>query len=328
MMFRDRRLQATLLIFLVVSVCALVLTLSRVDWINVAFIIAITIFSGLFAWLSSRKVTPVPFHNGQFRKDLLLVLVLFVSVMIVRTLGFWQEFVLAEKAGMIALSISAILLIDRSSPTYFGLNFDKILKQLLWFIGGFAVIWAGFALVHIISPMILGLKSTSIFFELPKANVESLYFLLMYLFGNFAEEIFFRGYIQTKLEQSTGFIYALLIQSVLFALYHIIYLFTYRGSDPLGYIGIYLLFTMLFGLGVGMFYKLSRSILASTLLHASWNFFITQKFLIPKVMIENGKTWWDSSGWDYMVATVLFVIVMAILLFIRCRKARKCGQAF
>lgn len=325
-MFQDRRLQATLLIFLVVSVCALVLTFSRVDWINVAFVISITVFSGLFAWLSSRKVTPIPFHDGQFRKDILLVLVLFVCVMAVRTLGFWQEYVLAEKAGMIALSISSILLIDRSCPSYFGLRFNKILTQLLWYVAGFAVIWVGFALIHIIAPMILGLKSTSIFFELPKANLESLYFLLMYLFGNFAEEIFFRGYIQTKLEQSTGFIFALLIQSVLFALYHIIYLFTYRGSDPLGYIGIYLLFTMLFGIGVGMFYKLSRSILAATLLHASWNFFITKRLLIPKVMIENGKVFWDSGGWDYMVATVFFVIVMAILLYIRCRKARKCGQ--
>jgi membrane protease YdiL (CAAX protease family) len=290
-------------------------------------VLAVTILSGLFALLSKRKITPIPFKDGSFAKDMALMLVFFGAIMLVRLLGYWQEYVLAEKAGMIALSISAIVLIDRSSPIYFRLRFDGIMMQILWFVAGAAIFWIGFAIYRFGVPIIFGFDTTGVIIELPEINPAFFYLLLAFLSGNFAEELFFRGYIQTKLEQSRGFCMALLVQAGLFAIYHINYILSYRGSDSVGYIAMYLLFTGLFGIGMGLFFKLSKSILAATLVHAFWNFFLSPRFLVPKIEIDHGRSFWGWGNFDYMFATFFFVAVMSVWLLSARRRAKRCGQA-
>lgn len=326
-MIHDKRFQSVLLIFLIISVFALILTLSPGYWLNTAYVIAITVFAFLFAWLCKRKVTPIPLRDGDFKKDLVLMLIFFVCIMIVRFTGYWQQMILAEKAGMIALTFSAILLIDRSSPKYFGLDFSNIWRQLLWFVAGVAIIWTGFAIYRIGAPLILNLDSTGIMFNLPTFDARMIAYVISCLVWNFAEEIFFRGYVLTKLGQSSRFWIALLVSSTLFALYHFNYILSYHGGSPVSYILSYLGFTFIFGLGMGLFYKVSGSILASTLVHAFWNVFFASRYLVPKVYLDFGKTYLPSSDWDYIFASVFFVVFMLVWYLIKKSRARRCGQA-
>jgi len=47
--------------------------------------------------------------------------------------------------------------------------------------------------------------------------------VLHFFFGNFAEELFFRGYLLTRLERSLGWWKALSAQTLLFGLLHVNY---------------------------------------------------------------------------------------------------------
>jgi membrane protease YdiL (CAAX protease family) len=327
-MLKDRRFLSVLFIFLSVSMLSLVLTLSPDNIQSILFVIVVTAFSFIFAWLARRKVTPIPPGVGTFRNEIVQIAIFFVLIMAVRLTGFNQQFILAEKAGMIALTFATILLVDRSGMQYFGLVPKNILKQLLFGIIGFGVMWVGFCLYRIGIPFIFGLDSTGILIEFPTFDLKFIIFIIALLFWNFAEELFFRGFILTKLEKSAGFWIGLVISSALFGLYHINYILSYGGSDPIGYISMYILFTAIFGFGMGLLYKISGSVLTVTITHALWNIFFAGGNLIPKVYINHGRSYLPSSDYDYMFATIFFALVMLFWYFAAKRNARKCGIAF
>lgn len=325
-MIFDKRFIGTILIFLIVSICALLLTFSVSNFIQLAFIIAVTAMSFTFAWLSERKVTPIPFKDGDFRKDFYTLLFFFGLIMLVRFFGYWQDFVFAEKACTIALTISSIVLIDRSSTKYFGVQFRKPLIQILWVILAIAIIWIGFVLYRFGLPLILGSQSTGLVIELPTFDLNFFAYALTLLMWNFSEELFFRGYVLTKLEQSTNFWIALVISSALFGLYHVNYILSYQGTNPLGYILSYVLFCFLFGFGMGLLYKLTKSIITTTLVHAFWNLFFASRYLVPKIYINYGQTSFPLADFDYIFAIIFFILVMFAFYVAEKRKARRCGR--
>lgn len=323
----DKRFIGTILIFLVVSICALLLTFSISNYIQLAFIVAVTAMSFTFAWLSERKVTPIPFKDGNFKKDIGTMLIFFALIMLVRFFGYWQDFIFAEKACTIALTISAIVLIDRSSTKYFGVQFRKPLTQILWGILAIAIIWIGFVLYRFGLPLILGWQSTGLIFETPTFDLNFFVYALTLLMWNFSEELFFRGYVLTKLEQSTNFWVALLISSGLFGLYHVNYILSYNGTDPLGYILSYVFFCFLFGVGMGLLYKLTKSVITTSLVHVFWNLFFSPRYFVPKIYINYGQTSFSITDFDYIFAIIFFIGIMLAFYAAEKRKARRCGYA-
>jgi membrane protease YdiL (CAAX protease family) len=246
--------------------------------------------------------------------------------MLVRITGYWQDHMFAEKASIIALTVSSIVLIDRSSIKYFGVQFDKPYSQVLWALLAIAILWSGFALYRFGLPLMLGLKTTGVLIETPVFDIKFIIYGLLLIFWNFSEELFFRGYVIVKLEQSIRFWLSLAISSVLFGLYHVNYILSYKGSDPVGYIAIYILFCTLFGVGMGLLFKLTKSVFVTTAVHVFWNLFFASRYLIPKLYIDYGKSAFPLADYDYMFATVFFIIVLLALYAIMRRKARSCGQ--
>lgn len=326
-MISDKRFIGTILIFLVVAICALLLTFSISNYIQLVFIIAVTAMSFTFAWLSERKVTPIPFKDGNFKKDIVTMLIFFGLIMLVRFFGYWQDYIFAEKACTIALTISSIVLIDRSSTKYFGIQFRKPLFQILWIILALAIIWLGFTLYRFGLPLILGSQSTGMIVELPTFDLNFFVYTFTMLLWNFSEELFFRGYVLTKLEQSTNFWIALLVSSGLFGLYHVNYIISYHGTDPVGYILSYIMFCSMFGIGMGLLYKLTKSVITTTIVHAFWNLFFAQKYLVPKIYINYGQTAFPLADFDYIFAIIFFIGIMLALYAAEKRKARRCGYA-
>lgn len=322
----DKRLLSTILIFFVVSVFSLVLTASLSNYIQLVFILAVTAMSFSLVWLSQRKITPIPHKDGLFKKDIFTILIFFGLIMLVRITGYWYNNMFAEKAGIIALTVSSIVLIDRSTVRYFGVQFDKPFTQILWALSAIAIIWSGFALFWFGVPLLLGLKTTGILIETPVFNSRFFIYALLLVFWNFAEELFFRGYVLVKLEQSVRFWLSLVISSVLFGLYHVNYVLSYKGSDPLGYIFAYILFCTLFGVGMGLLFKLTKSVIVTTTVHVFWNLFFASRYLVPKLYIDFGRTTFTLADFDYMFATVFFILVLLALYAIMKRKARNCGQ--
>lgn len=322
----DRRLLSVILVFLVVSAFSLVLTMSLSGLIPLVFITAVTAMSFIFAWLSQHKITPIPFKDGQFKIDILTILLFYGLIMLVRLNGYWQDGMFAEKAGIIALTVSSIVIIDRSSVRYFGVHFNKPYSQILWALLAIAVIWIGFAIYRFGLPLLLGLKTTGVLFETPVFDAKFIIYGFLLIFWNFSEELFFRGYVLVKLEQSIRFWLSLAISSVLFGLYHVNYILSYKGTDPIGYIAIYILFCTLFGIGMGLLFKLTKSVLVTTTVHVFWNLFFASRYLIPKLYIDYGKSSFPLADFDYMFATVFFIVVLLALYAIMRRKARNCGQ--
>lgn len=85
-----------------------------------------------------------------------------------------------------------------------------------------------------------------------------------FFFGNFAEELFFRGYLLSRLQKAMGWGKALLAQAVLFGLFHVNYdLFP---LDPWGMF-FYVLMAMAFGVLMALLLRHGGTLLVPALVH-------------------------------------------------------------
>jgi membrane protease YdiL (CAAX protease family) len=83
-----------------------------------------------------------------------------------------------------------------------------------------------------------------------------------------SEEGFFRGYVQTHLEKSYGASRAILIQAVLFGIWHFVW-----DLNPFDLWGMvqYMALAFLIGLPFGYFYSKARNLAPVIITHALWN---------------------------------------------------------
>jgi len=296
-------------LFILIAVCSLILSFARIEWLNLAFTILVVILLYFFVQLQSIRMTIVPFMDEEFWKTLKESVFYFLIIMIVRLIIYWVSGDVWEKAAMIVLTILIITLYERHSLVSFGLTLRKTGNQIVWIFTGFGFFWVCFTTTNILLPMIVGFRVTGFEFWTNAFTPAMIFLVIKYLLGNFAEEIFFRGFIQTKIKSATNVWIALLIQSTLFALYHFNYLIWYSGSDPLGYVLFYLLFTFLFGLAIGIIFELSGSVLVCTVIHASYNLFFVPNNLLP--LAQSGKTL-INLPYTNLIALGVFIIIGSI----------------
>ncbi len=290
MMFNPQERQKYVyILFFITALFSFFVAFSRVEIINLAFTIAVVVLSFSFVYLQSMRFTLVPYIRDNTRSAYIKTFTIFGLIMLARLIIYWLTGGVWEKAAMIVITIGAITILERSSLDVYGLHIRNWLNQLVWVVSGFSVMWLFMALTSMIGPMIAGVQVIGFSFRIEPLGLFTIVIALKFLFGNFAEELFFRGFVQTKLKKVSGFWIALLVQSALFALYHINYALWYGGSDVFTYILWYLLFTFIFGLGMGMIFELTNSVIVTTILHAAYNFFFVSINLVPQPVTSSGQ---------------------------------------
>jgi membrane protease YdiL (CAAX protease family) len=128
-----------------------------------------------------------------------------------------------------------------------------------------------------------------------------------FVFGNFAEEIFFRGYLLTRLESSMGWWKALLGQALLFGVFHINYdLFPFH---PLPMV-MYVLMATVFGVLMGLLLRYSGSLLVPALVHPMANLGV---LWVGVTTAGSGITWLTLPLY-YTLQLVLGLVLIPLVL--------------
>lgn len=218
-------------------------------------------------WLSGARAGDLRPYRGEPGGTLWLTTVgYFLLVMAVRLPIYAKTAQIWDKTPMIALVFSSLFLWERLRASDFGLHGRDWRRQAA--AGGllFAVAWLGVALGFYVREWVTnGPPEVAIGGTLDGA----LFNLLMFGYGNFAEELFFRGYVQTKFRRRFGAAAALFMQAALFALYHVNYRIFPRVDWP-GLL-LYLWFTFAFGIVVGVIAERTRGLIAPTIVHVGYN---------------------------------------------------------
>jgi membrane protease YdiL (CAAX protease family) len=132
--------------------------------------------------------------------------------------------------------------------------------------------------------------------------------IIAFLYGNFAEELFFRGYVQNKLDRAADgrgpwlWGAAIAAQSLLFGLFHVNYdLFPFNSTALLWYV----VFSGTFGFIMGTIIRSTGSLLAVAVTHPLWNMRVLSIAAVSTV----------PTSWTYQFVYQIALLVVAGLIF-------------
>jgi len=179
-----------------------------------------------------------------------------------------------EKTPLIYLTILTVLIVEQTDVSVFGFKTRNIGKSLLF----------GFLFFIILD----GLASLTFYLllfgftnRIPVQSYNVLPFILtmpfMTLCVGISEEGLFRGYMQTHLEKFYTSKQAILIQAVLFGVWHFVW--GLNPFDPV-YMFSYVSVTFLIGLLFGYFYSKTRNLAPLVFAHGLFD-------SVPQAIVEN-----------------------------------------
>jgi membrane protease YdiL (CAAX protease family) len=231
----------------------------------------------VFAWNSSySKKADLSYEvNGRTKGRVLLwVFALFMLALSVRVPSVLLLNLPYEKTPLIYLVILTMLIVEKTDVSAFGFKTKNMRKSLLFgllffvLLDGFAMIFYYF-LVFIFANQIpvLSYNVVPLFLTLP----------FMTLCVGISEEGLFRGYMQTHLEEVYSVRRAIIVQAILFGVWHFVW--NLSPFDPFGmlqYVGI----TFLIGLLFGYFYSKTRNLAPLVFAHGLFD-------SVPQGIVEN-----------------------------------------
>ena len=255
-------------------------------------------------------------ENGQrvFLGPLIILIISFFIYFIRYPL--WQYFTAIEPIfGMLILSylivlIIALLLLKKDSKKSLSSVFSNCNTRIILIGVLFGLIYLGlwYSISFILgskfeftSSTILRDYGTYTFHSLPLAFTLSLTFSV---FGAFAEEIAYRGYIQTRISSRYGYVIGIIFSALFFSLQHI---HIFETSWLIQFFQTQLLHVLLFGIFGGyLFFKSKENIWSIFSMHAMLNAFSVSVPIIVTPTFE----------FAYHVAeTVSFVTMIMLLHF-------------
>jgi len=129
-----------------------------------------------------------------------------------------------------------------------------------------------------------------------------------FFFGNFAEELFFRGYLLSRLARSMGWWKALFAQAVLFGFFHV----NYDGFpfDPLPML-FYVLMATAFGVLMGLLLRYSGTLLVPALVHPLSNLGV---LWVGVTYTAYRGSWLTYLGYDPLEVVLGLVLIPLVLL--------------
>ncbi len=208
-------------------------------------------------------------------------LLLFAIIMSIRLPSYASMGMLLEKVPTILLVLLWSFYLRGWKAGDLGLSLRKFWKQVLQGAGFALLYWLLYhATIGLYTAFDRGISSLGFEF-IPDVSVYSLFShpllsaFFLFLFSNFAEELYFRGFLLKEAHAARGcrFWRLLLFQSLLFGFYHINYgLFPQNGGGAdLPFLFWYLAWTGLFGVAFGFAFLVTRSLVANAIFHVLAN---------------------------------------------------------
>jgi len=231
---------------------------------SIPVLFSILLLVPLYHWQRSYRAKTVLAAEAKTRDKtatLFWILALFLLALTIRIPSVLIFNTPYEKTPVIYLTILTILIIEKTNLTAFGFKTNSFLKSLAYgliffiFISGVTSL-VSYALVYM---------STG---QMPIQSVDIVPMLsampFMTLCVGISEESLFRGYMQTHLEKLCNPNLAILIQAVLFGVWHFVW--NLSPFDPLAMIQ-YVATTFFIGLFFGYFYSKTRNLIPLVLAH-------------------------------------------------------------
>jgi membrane protease YdiL (CAAX protease family) len=162
----------------------------------------------------------------------------------------------ANFAGYFLIPFILLLLLGARPP---GLGFGK--GHRVWRI---TAIWVGIPLVFFVINVVNG--STTLI------NLVKMFFGNL-LRNGFSEEFLFRGALQTRLKQWMNSDWALVIQALIFAVWHLGADTQMMGGDMLQGLALGIASHSIFGLAMGIIFQRTRNLIAPSIVHVVINMF-------------------------------------------------------
>jgi membrane protease YdiL (CAAX protease family) len=222
----------------------------------------------LYAWYRScrRKRELSKEIGARDRSEVIFwVFALFFLAMFVRLPSVVVFGVPLEKTPVIFLTISTIIVVEKTSPTAFGFTLRKPGKSLLYGVSFFLTMNI---LATVISYLFIYGFTNRMAFETFNPTSSLLVLPFMILCVGISEEGLFRGYIQNHLEKAFTVTDAIIVQAILFGAWHFVWdLSPFNPFDMAQRV----LTTFLVGLLFGYFYSKTRSLTPLVLAHGLWD---------------------------------------------------------
>jgi membrane protease YdiL (CAAX protease family) len=204
--------------------------------------------------------------NGRDKGTILSwVLALFILALLVRvpsTLLFGMPY---EKTPLIYLTVFTIIAMEKTDISAFGFKTQNIGKALFHGLIFYAILGGSTLLTNYL--LIYAFTN-----QTPIQSYSIAIFLLAMPFHTLcvgiSEEGFFRGYAQTHLEKFYGVNKAILIQAILFGIWHFVW--DLNPFNPWG-MAQYMAITFFIGLPFGYFYSKTRNLASVVIVHGLWN---------------------------------------------------------
>lgn len=170
-----------------------------------------------------------------------------------------------EKTPLIFLTVFTIIAIEKTDISAFGFRTQNIRKAIFHGLIFYAILGGSTLLTNYL--LIYAFTN-----QTPIQSYAIPLFLLAMPFHTLcvsvSEEGFFRGYAQTHLEKFYDTNKAILIQAVLFGIWHFVW--DLNPFNPLGMIQ-YVAITFFIGLPFGYFYTKARNLASVVIAHGLWN---------------------------------------------------------
>jgi len=170
-----------------------------------------------------------------------------------------------EKTPLIYLTVFTIIAIEKTDISAFGFRTQNIRKAIFHGLIFYAILGGSTLLTNYL--LIYAFTN-----QTPIQSYAIPLFLLAMPFHTLcvgvSEEGFFRGYVQTHLEKFYGANKAILIQAVLFGIWHFVW--DLNPFNPWGMIQ-YVAITFFIGLPFGYFYTKARNLSSVVIAHGLWN---------------------------------------------------------
>ncbi len=246
--------------FILPSPLSIDLSLGKSGYLAAA--LSLLLLMPLYLWYRRRKVQgKIELCVETRRRIWAFCFLLFGLAMSVRTPFVVHLSQPLEKTPVIFLLVLTLVLVEGYSLQVFGFRFGNFLRQLA--LGVFLFLASLLLLVAAGIGLIYALVGVNVF-----SSFDPLIFLLTLPFFTFAvgisEEGLFRGYIQTKLGSIMSVRRAILVQAILFGLWHTVW-----HLNPLDFGGMlfHVAETFLFGLLTGAYFAYARSLTGLVFLH-------------------------------------------------------------
>jgi membrane protease YdiL (CAAX protease family) len=278
----------------------------------VPFMFSVVLLVPLFVWYRSfrkRAVLSRQVGKAETGAVLISVFALFFLAMVVRLPSMLLFKNVYEKTPLIYLVVLTIILVKKESLGLYGFRTKRfegalivgLIYYLVYELSGFFALSA-MTFAYAGQPFYVGYNPAPALLVFP----------FMTFCVGISEEALFRGFMQTRLSTIYSWKRAVLIQAVLFGLWHFVW-----HLSPLDFGGmiLHISSTFLFGLVFGYFYHISENLTPLILAHGLVD-------SVPYGLIKNSSLAFEESPFLLMGIIAFIVSIVALAVSTRCLAKR------